>query len=264
MRIVSIACALLLLAGCSSRPQKPAEVRHAKVELLEDGELRPGAQVWLGVRFTMDPGWHIYWQNPGDSGQPPVITWKLPPGWSAAAIEWPKPERLNSQGASIMDYGYKDDVLLMAPLQVTEVPPANARAEAEVKYLICREVCLPEKAQLQMDAGKPAQNAALFAKARYQLPQPWPREWKATAVSKKDNFVVTINTGSRIDHADFFPLDPEQIENAASQQLQANARGATITLKKSDQLLKPISVLRGVIEFGDGKAYRVDIPVTQK
>lgn len=57
-------------------------------------------------------------------------------------------------------------------------------------------------------------------------------------------------------------MTPEQIENAAPQPLQTSAQGARITLKKSDQLLKPIQVLKGLLVLGDGQAYTLQAPVT--
>src|SRR5579864_3388234 len=45
---------------------------HARVELLSrQATLHPGSALQLGIHFILEPGWHIYWINPGDSGQPP-------------------------------------------------------------------------------------------------------------------------------------------------------------------------------------------------
>ena len=96
------------------------------------------------MHFQLDPGWHIYWINPGDSGQPPVLRWQLPPGFIAGEIRWPFPDKLrNSQ---LADYGYKDDVALLAPLQVPQGLREGDRAEIglQASWLVCREVCIPE------------------------------------------------------------------------------------------------------------------------
>ena len=42
----------------------------------------------------MQKGWHTYWQNPGDSGLPTTLEWKLPAGVEAGPIEWPAPRVL--------------------------------------------------------------------------------------------------------------------------------------------------------------------------
>src|SRR5215467_12383785 len=178
MRIVLVLWTLVLLVSCGpNRPMADApQTHHAQLELLADPATvtTEGRPRWLGVHFKLDPGWHIYWQNPGDSGQPPVINWKLAAGATALPIQWPRPERLNSTGVSLMDYGYKDDVLLPVPVSF---PASNKLdAGAEVKYLICREVCIAEKAELRLalTAGNDARAAELFVRARNQLPKLWP------------------------------------------------------------------------------------------
>ena len=252
--------ALLLLSCGPKRPaEDPPRLPHARLELLHS------QSDWLGVHFVMDTGWHIYWENPGDSGQPPVIAWRLPQGFSAGVIHWPTPERLNSTGGSLKDYGYKGQVLLLARLQGPGTAPKDAVVEATVKYLICREVCLPEKAELRLPLADAAENESLFETGLKRIPQPWPKQWQAKAISEKDDFSVELDIGNSLRKIDFFPLDPEQIDNAAPQRLQPTARGARIVLKKSDQLLKPITVLRGVLVLPEENAsYRVDIPVTQR
>jgi hypothetical protein len=90
-----------------------------------------------------------------------------------------------------------------------------------------------------------------------------PHGWKVTAESRKSDFLLTVVPGKPITKAIFFPLDPGQIDNPAPQKLQATASGAKITLKKSDLVLKPISVLRGVLVIPGGPAYRIESPVRQ-
>ena len=57
------------------------------------GPARPGATVPVALSFAIAPGWHLYWENPGDSGLPPAIRWNLPPGWTADPLRFPVPER---------------------------------------------------------------------------------------------------------------------------------------------------------------------------
>ena len=41
----------------------------ASIELLVPrNAVKPGETFPVGVKFTLQPGWHIYWKNPGDSG----------------------------------------------------------------------------------------------------------------------------------------------------------------------------------------------------
>jgi len=253
----------LLLISLQSLLAQAVQARHARVELLS-AQLGSDGPAWLGVHFSLERDWHIYWVNPGDSGLPPVLKWQLPPGFRAGEIQWPLPEKLKR--STLADYGYQDDVVLLVPLHFP--PGRNKGDQAEIglqaKWLICREVCIADHADLHLSgiSSSPAPDQKLFAEAKKRLPKPWPSSWKARAVSDKNSFVLSIQTGTPVKAAEFFPLVPQQMENAASQPLQSTARGAKITLTKSDQLLKPIRVLKGLLVLGNGESYQIQAPVT--
>ena len=260
-----------MVATVTPAAAQQISAQHARVELLARQEsFTPGAGLRLGVHFVLEPGWHIYWINPGDSGQPPVLKWRLPAGFSAGEIQWPRPERMQPS-RQLVDYGYHDEVLLPVTLHVPSELSNSAPAEIglDAKWLICREVCIPEHAQLRLSlpvaarAKENQQSAALFAAADKALPEALPRNWKATATSARDEFVLAIIADKPLTKAVFFPLDPEQIENSAPQKLQPSRTGARMHLKKSDLLLKPVAVLRGVLVIPGGAAYRIEAPVRQ-
>jgi thiol:disulfide interchange protein DsbD len=235
------------------------------VELLaRQSSVKPGSELQLGVHFMLEKGWHIYWINPGDSGQPPSFKWNLPPGFSAGEIRWPRPERLQPS-KELVDYGYDDEILLPLTIHAPSAPSLNTPVEfgVEAKWLICREVCIPEHADLHLTLPVDQHHAQLFAKFDKLLPQPLPSGWKVNFSSTKEELVLTIQTGKPITQAEFFPLDSGQIDNSAPQKIRPSRTGATLTLKKSDLLLKPISVLRGVLVIPGGPAYRIEAPVRQ-
>jgi len=246
------------------------QARHAKVELVaQQNDVVPGQPLWLAVHYSLEKDWHIYWINPGDSGQPPVLRWQLPQGFSAGEIRWPRPEKLRR--STLADYGYKDDAVLLVPIRVPAhlKQGTNVNLQLQAKWLICADVCIPDHADLHLDlpvssaSARPQNQSALVEQARHRLPRLWPYKWKASATSDKDDFLLTITTGKPIQAAEFFPLEPEQIENAAPQPLETSAQGARVHLKKSDQLLKPIPVLKGLLVLSDGTSYQVAAPVTQ-
>jgi DsbC/DsbD-like thiol-disulfide interchange protein len=265
-------CILSLLSlGVTAEAQQATE--HAHVELLSrQDSVVPGSTLQLGVHFVLEPGWHIYWTNPGDSGQPPAFQWQLPTGFSAGEILWPRPERMQPV-KELADYGYRDDVLFIVPIHVPRSMISAGQAAmpfvVDVKWLICREVCLPEHARLQLEVPQASRakvspsSAKLFADAEKRLPKPLPHNWNASVTSTKDDFVLSILAGNRITEAEFFPLDPGQIDNPAPQKTQPSVTGIKITLKKSDLLLKPITILRGVLAIPGKPAYRIEAPVRQ-
>jgi DsbC/DsbD-like thiol-disulfide interchange protein len=268
-----IFCLVFILAvAITAAAQTPAQPQHARVELLARQSVNaPGSNVQLGIHFILESGWHIYWVNPGDSGQSPAFKWQLPAGFSASDIEWPRPERMQPI-KELADYGYHNEILLPLTLHVPQARN-NGRSSAEIqvqaKWLVCREVCIPERVQLHLTlplANEEKTNtsaAKLFADTEKLLPKPLPSGWKGSAVSTKDDFILSIVAGKRITQAEFFPLDPGQIDNPAPQKLQPSGTGIKITLRKSDLLLKPITVLRGVLILPASPPYRIEAPVRQ-
>ncbi len=267
LRVVSLLVLFVTLAPNANA--KAVSAPHAKLELIaEESSIAPGKRFWLGLRFELEKQWHIYWVNPGDSGGPPQIQWDLPAGYRAGSIEWPYPMRLG--GGTIVDYGYEDEVLLLLPV----LPPANAQPGgtatlgANVKFLICSDICIPGQAHLTLSLpigsgapGPASGRQGLFRDARERLPRKAPPRWKTQATSEGDHFVLTVETGAREEKAIFFPLEAQQIENAAPQTATPLARGARLLLRKSDQLLKPIRTLRGVLVLGSGHAFEIAAPV---
>lgn len=263
--------ALLMMFTPNARAQSRAAGPHTTVALLSDrAAIVPGERMWIGLRFQMEKGWHIYWVNPGDSGEPPKVRWQLPEGFHAGPIEWPTPQRLTAP--SIVDYGYENEALLMAPLRApTQLKrSASIPLAANVNWLVCKDICIPAKARvaLTLRARGPQQEKAsssstFFVETERSLPRTAPANWKITAISERDVFVLAVETGKRETAATFFPLDAEQIKNAALQVATPFLRGVRLRMQKSDGLLKPIPVLRGVLVLGTGRAYKIAAPVKQ-
>jgi len=283
----ALTCAAAVLLCAASAPAEGTPIPHGTLELIARNQwIAPGHTLDLGLRFQLEKGWHIYWLNPGDSGEPPRVEWQLPAGLTIGAMEWPAPRRL--ERSSIVDYGYEDAVLLVVPLHAAAslaVQP-SVQLGAEVKLLVCSdEMCIPGKAQLSLTLSVKSQSPApntqtqnaqtqntqitdLFTATRKSLPRPAPGNWRFTVADANDSFVLNANLGRRITQAIFFPLAESQIENAAPQKLLPLATGFRLTLRKSDQLAKPIQRLKGVLlfsadHFSADQSYLIDVPVSK-
>ena len=260
---LALALSLLFAPGVSAQS---APGTHANIQLVsEEKSVRPSAPFWVGILFQLDPGWHIYWQNPGDSGEPPKIEWRLPPDFRAGAIRWPRPIRLGT--TSVRDYGYEGQVLLMTALQPHHQVASSVEIAATVKYVVCQEICIPGKADLKLLL--PVSEATntettgwseLFNSTRAQMPKRLPPQWNVSAVSTVSNFVLTFRGGTAQEMR-FFPLQPGVIENAAPQTFDSDKNRLRLTIKKSEQLVEPVSTLRGVIVLDQDRAYEIAVPV---
>lgn len=99
---------LALLVALSAGVQAAGPVvttPHLRAELVSEAAMvAPGRPFWVALRYGLQPGWHTYWHNPGDSGEDPRIRWTLPEGFSAGEIQWLPPQRLPV--GPLMNHGY--------------------------------------------------------------------------------------------------------------------------------------------------------------
>jgi DsbC/DsbD-like thiol-disulfide interchange protein len=176
MRIALTLLSVLTVMTAPALAEVPKDL--VKAELVADvGSVKPGEPFTAGVLLKMKPHWHVYWKNPGDSGMPTSVEWKLPEGFAAGELQFPIPIRFEQPGP-VIGYGYENEVLLTT----TITPPKNITAgkpielSADVAWLVCEKVCIPGNASLKLqlpvnDANAPAKNSELFAKWRQQFPE---------------------------------------------------------------------------------------------
>ena len=164
------------LASIAASAAAPYSGQHAKVELLADvSEIVPGATFHLGLRYELEPHWHVYWKNPGASGLAPEVDWDLPEGFEVGAMEFPRPERFELSG--LVSYAHEGTPLFIVPVQAPFELQAGdtVTVQASVFWLICKDVCIADDAELELklpvgDGMLPDENAALFAAARDAQP----------------------------------------------------------------------------------------------
>lgn len=257
---------MLLLLGLVSCAPSHKTSQHARVTLIsEDESLNPAGANWIGLRFQLDPGWHIYWVNPGDSGEPPKVAWRLPSEFKAGELQFPTPSRIHDH--SLIDYGYEKNAVLLAQLTVLDSSRRSAVLSADVRYLVCREVCIPgdDTVSLKMPLGgngRLSSDADLIRKIQRQLPQALPRGVVLSGKSNNDQFLLRISSKAPFGLVkDFFPLDPGQVENTFIPQIDHRGETTEITLRKSEQLSQPIQSLRGILIIDD-KAYAAIFPIS--
>ncbi|HEX3662515.1 MAG TPA: thioredoxin family protein [Acidobacteriaceae bacterium] len=254
-------------APAASAPAPSLSAPHLTVTLLvPPGQLYPGQSFTAGLDFKMEPGWHVYWINAGDSGEPPTVGWKLPEGITAHPLQFPPPQRLPL--GPLMDFGYENQVVFPVPFHIgTDFHPAGPQAvlAAHVSWLVCREVCIPGKGDLAVTRIALPKAPALptvdttaqsiINHFRDRLPQPLPAANTARFRSTPKGFVLDIATGSRIFAAQFFPLDQNILANAAPQIVKPLPNGVQLTLTKDENLQQPPAQLSGLLELPGGAAF---------
>jgi thiol:disulfide interchange protein DsbD len=267
-KLVLLLAVLLLVGVPGFAVSNSADVAHLHVQLVAPSStLVQGQAAKAGLYFKLEPGWHVYWKNAGDAGEPPHIKWTLPQGINAGPLEFPAPGRLPV--GPLMDFGYENEVLF--PFGLNASPTAAAGMvvlHAHVDWLVCREVCIPGKADLEIArtvggaAGATVEpDASLYTRLGNTLPTPLPAGDKLGFVSTAIGFRLTVVTGQRETQASFFPADQDVMDNPAPQKVTATAKGFTLELKKDANLTAAPKELRGVIELSGGRSYDIAAPL---
>jgi thiol:disulfide interchange protein DsbD len=137
------------LAAAAPNVTDTAATAHVRIRLLAAADaVHPGERILFGVEQTLEPEWHTYWINPGETGVPTRIAWDLPAGASAGAIAWPVPERFRT--GPVTSYGYAGRATLLATLTVPQDvrPGTSFPVRARVSWLVCKDVCIPQQAEV--------------------------------------------------------------------------------------------------------------------
>ena len=144
MVLTALIAAAALVQGPPAKPKLDGN-RLVKVALLADrAAIRPGATFTLAVKLTIEKGWHVYWQNPGEAGAPTLATLRAPAGFEIGELQYPAPEREESAG-DIVSFIHKDEMVLVcdvkAPAQLA--PGSSVALGVDCHWLVCQETCYP-------------------------------------------------------------------------------------------------------------------------
>jgi thiol:disulfide interchange protein/DsbC/DsbD-like thiol-disulfide interchange protein len=226
-----------------------------------------GQAFWVALELDIRDGWHTYWRNPGDSGEPTKLVWQLPPGFTAGDIVWTTPHRFEI--APLVNYGYAKHAVHMVHITAPGDLKAGASVSlaAKASWLVCSDVCIPEGANLQLTLPVSAQaggvdpaSAALFSTARSELPNGQPAPTSARI--QGDKLIITLGkewgaTLSQITSLAFYPYDDGGIEYAAPQTLTHSKDAVDLAMKLGYQPPKA-GAIRGVLEVTERNGAQTD------
>ena len=256
---------LLGLSGCILEARAaPVQADNVEAELVaEHTSFKAGDhENWVALRLRPDPGWHVYWQNPGDSGIPTSLKWTLPDGVEAGPMHWPHPHR-ESLG-ELTNYGYGEETLHLVPLRMEPGVDRVALA-ARANWLVCKDICIPGQADLTLDMpvsdAEPQPDAAwrgAFDKARTQLPRPtagWDMHY--AVVAGEFSLEVAGAQFPQQSRVEFFPLPNDLVAHAAEQRVAIDpANGLRLTQRLSDYFVEAPETVRGVLVVYEGERAR--------
>ena len=209
MKNIFLACSLFLSVLAASNP---VETGHAKASLITNLQDSQQESFYIGVRLEMQEGWHTYWENPGDSGSPFDATWEVAQGVIVENVEWPTP--ITIPYPPLMTFGYEGDVVF--PFKVFRAIDSDLSSiTVDFNFLICADICIPEKASLTLDLSSAIPNF-LVDEAIKNLPTDFVQ---TQSVVEGDNLKITFNSSQPINSAYFFPRQDNLFAYAPTQKL---------------------------------------------
>ena len=243
-----------------TKVEAKAKTKYVEVSLVsERAAIAPGQTFMVAFVQRIQPGWHTYWINPGDSGEPTRITWTLPKGFSAGGIIWPVPERIPV--GPLANYGFPGEVRLLTPVTVPKnaKPGTEARIQAAATWLVCKDVCVPEEAAVELTIPVAAESApdegarSLIAAALDAAPKPAP--WSATfsqadaTLSVQSSELAKAAAAGSLRNIYFFANDTGWVEPAGDQSAQSGAAGVALALPLVVDGAAPDGEIQGVLAY---------------
>jgi len=267
-RLLILLALFLWPAGAMAQgttPSGPQRTERIEAELVPmSAWAAPGSTAVVAVRQAIQPGWHTYWRNPGDSGGATTLAWTLPQGLRAGEIVWPVPERQRLSG--LMNYGYSGVVYLPVPVEI----PASAQPGTVVPltvralFLVCSaEMCVPDELTLRLDlrvregaAPPDARHGAAITAVLETAPRPAGVEAR---MALQNGALTLTAAGGPLAGRDpgpsyFFPFEGGIIDHPAVQTGEWGPQGLTLTLRPGGEtqaagLSAPVG---GVLVTGHG------------
>jgi thiol:disulfide interchange protein DsbD len=223
--------------------------------------------VTLAARFDIDPEWHIYWENPGESGLATEVTFEAPAGFEVGPVRYPGPVAFSSPGP-VVSYGYAGRVLLSAPVEVPAGAQGSATFTADAFWLACRESCVrgQGKATLTLPVLAPGReppagaeaDRAVLGEHTARLPRPWPAGARHAWEKGPAGPVLVLRLPARLASGEnlvFFPSTADQLAVTGQEQV---IDGADVVLRVAYRADPVPARARGLLGAGD-IFYQLDV-----
>ncbi len=257
-RLLLLLASLFFAVPAAAQPLAAGR-NHIAAELVaESATPAPGQSVTIAFAFTPEPGWHGYWLNPGDAGQPARVEWSLPAGAQVSALRHPVPERLVIQG--LMNHVFNGPHAFLATLRLpADVAPGTAiPVRARIDYLACTDqICVPERADLALnlragDGSITAEQRARFDAWRAALPRPLGSEGRFELRDGRLRVAVPLPASVTVSDPHLFAATPGALVYAADQAISRNGDTLIVETQAASQA-NGLAGFDGLIRIGEGQ-----------
>jgi thiol:disulfide interchange protein len=201
-------------------PQTKVTISHTQLPEKE-------GDFYIVVDFYPQKGWHLYWQNPGDSGMPPKVDFDLPSFAKASFLGFPAPSV--QKHSSQTSYVYETPFCLVYQVSTTDAIKLKD-IKIDANWLSCKQSCLPQNYTTTLE-DKPLIHLKDAQKKVDLLPQDI---FQGTIFEKNKRIFFEIHpddSSLEIIEAYFFPKNQGYIVTDKPQTLQKKDNGKKYHLK---------------------------------
>ena len=220
-----------------SLADKIVEVSDSRIELLiESNSIEPGDELLVGFKFSLSPGWHTYWVNPGDAGEGASIKWNLPKDVKASKILWPGPERIPVE--PLMTFGYEDEVVLLTKIYTSKNTDIPLTLNALVSWYTCKEICIPQEAEvsipIKLGFKSPSSSNRLLKQTLENVPTPFKGTYRVQSLD--DSYIIQgqFEDNKQYDSIYFFPRFYGLTDYVESQLYEKNKDSFSLQVQPSE------------------------------
>ncbi|WP_019959865.1 protein-disulfide reductase DsbD family protein [Woodsholea maritima] len=229
---------------------------------------RPGDEIQIALHQRIEPGWHTYWINPGDSGEPTRQSLDLPEGYHVSDWVWPTPKAYDL--GPLTNYGYSDEVVLSQTLTIPmDAPLGPITITGKAYWLVCEEICIPEQSDVSLsllidETRVASPDADLIIRFLDKTPQaltaPTTMSWRAGKIILSVADPALADDNARAVETVFFPYEAGIITHDAAQGVGVSEQGLQLHLQPGWKVSGALDQAYGGVliqSFADGsrKAY---------
>ena len=242
-----------LLFFCIGINAVTVDTGHANVSLVKFENVQDGKnKTLLGIRMDMQENWHTYWKNPGDSGGPIKVKWSHDDNVSISDLYWPTPSLIPYE--PLMTYGYKNFVIF--PFEIINTNNKNSFIEASIDFLICDDICVPEKALIKTSLQDIETDNLLYDWFLKVPAQTLP----VKASLDEDYINIRFSSPFNVTSAIFFVDNQDIVNHASDQTLTKEENNYLLRVKKIEDI-EDFDNLSGVIEINNDEGYIINADI---
>lgn len=242
---------------------------HSKARLIANYDgVHNDKVTTLALHIKLDPGWHSYWKNPGDSGAAPIINFKPLPELDISGTLFPIPKRI--EVPPLMTFGYESEVMYL--FEVKRNSKSNRKSaikiNMEAEWLVCKIECIPAFGDFQIELPflnhlNPSKYHSEIETYRYKLPLTENYEKIEARENTSSNSIDLVIKTLSWKNIDFFPIGSSKLELSTPVVTNNQEKEIRISLKKGIGY-NSTKVIKGLLVYthlGFQKSSWIDIPI---